>query len=458
MSGPKVVRIVTLEEVRRICDQHLAQVADAARVLREQARRCGRMNGALEATIAAQVARLEQMLEAQRWLDVQKHAPGVVASLRAEGARIQAEVVAQAEAARSRRRRIADTARTLAGAFAAAGMDVPPGVRAAGIGAVDASDDELSTIERELSNALAVLPTVPKASAPSREREELLRRLDAGGAGQTVTDWLAAQAVAPTSAERRLDKLLAELDAMGTEAAAEFSGRAEFIAREASTAQRALLTDSLVLDVGAYVERVRKDEACLAELGTAKASLAGLKSQASRTLSSRIDTALERRAVDEADALCNEASALAAAEIKEAAAAARRQLVLSGLASLGYEVRETMATAWARDGRIVVCKPGAQDYGVELGAPSDASRLQVRLVGSDHPHAARSTRRDADQEAIWCGEFDRLKASLAASGNELVIERALEPGAQVVRTVALPATRSEERTVRQAAPTQRKLP
>jgi hypothetical protein len=42
------------------------------------------------------------------------------------------------------------------------------------------------------------------------------------------------------------------------------------------------------------------------------------------------------------------------------------------------EVREGMGTAWTRNGRFVVKKPNATDYGVELAAPEDASRLQVR--------------------------------------------------------------------------------
>ena len=51
------------------------------------------------------------------------------------------------------------------------------------------------------------------------------------------------------------------------------------------------------------------------------------------------------------------------------AATARRRAVLGGLAKLGYEVRETMATAWANDGRLVLRKPNANDYGIELERP-----------------------------------------------------------------------------------------
>src|SRR5205814_9684847 len=98
-------------------------------------------------------------------------------------------------------------------------------------------------------------------------------------------------------------------------------------------------------------------------------------------------------------------------------------------------VREGMATAWAREGRIVVRKPGETDYGLELGATSDISRLQVRLVGSDQPSAPRDKTRDRNREVSWCSDFDQLKATVAANGGAISVEQALEPGAQAVKTV-----------------------
>lgn len=95
-----------------------------------------------------------------------------------------------------------------------------------------------------------------------------------------------------------------------------------------------------------------------------------------------------------------------------------------------------MATAWARDGRLVVRKPGMTDYGVELAAPADTARLQVRLVGAQTPMQSRSAARDRDHEASWCAEFGALQALLAERGDDLRIERAIEMGVQPVKTVA----------------------
>ena len=41
-------------------------------------------------------------------------------------------------------------------------------------------------------------------------------------------------------------------------------------------------------------------------------------------------------------------------------------------------------------------------------------------------------------ETIWCSEFSQLQELLAESGSEMIIERAVEPGVQPVKTVAFP--------------------
>ncbi len=158
------------------------------------------------------------------------------------------------------------------------------------------------------------------------------------------------------------------------------------------------------------------------------------------------------------EALVAEAAAVIQDEIRVTASVARRRAVLAGLASLGYEVRETMASIWEREGRIVVRKLGMSDYGVELGAPADVSRLQVRLVGSDHPSAPRDSRRDMDQETIWCSEFDQLKAELAGGGNEIIVEKALLPGEQRVKSVSMPQSIQIQTMDTIAVAAERRLP
>lgn len=153
-------------------------------------------------------------------------------------------------------------------------------------------------------------------------------------------------------------------------------------------------------------------------------------------MAARITAAIDS-GLEGADDILTEAQTLIDRETAQLAASARRRAVLQGLAELGYEVRDTMETAWVRDGRLVVRKPNATDYAVEVAAPAEASRLQVRLVGSDRPASPRDARRDCDMETIWCSEFAQLQQLLATRGGEVIIERAAEAGVQPVKTVPL---------------------
>ena len=107
-----------------------------------------------------------------------------------------------------------------------------------------------------------------------------------------------------------------------------------------------------------------------------------------------------------------------------------------GLASLGYEVSEGMATAWVTGGRVVLRKAANPGYGVELSGGSQSDVLQVRAVGIGNPAEARDTGRDRDMETIWCGEFERLQSLVAKAGGNLSIESARPVGQYPLKVVA----------------------
>ena len=117
------------------------------------------------------------------------------------------------------------------------------------------------------------------------------------------------------------------------------------------------------------------------------------------------------------------------------AAEERRRAVLEGLASLGYEVSEGMATAWVEGGRVVLRRAASPGYGVELSGGSQSDLLQVRAVGIGNPTDARDTSRDRDMETIWCGEFQRLQALVGKSGGNLSLESARPVGQYPLKVV-----------------------
>lgn len=439
MSGPKVVCIVTREEVEALCRNLLALLDDAIVRLQAAAARHDRMADPIVASLAGRRTRLERLLIEERFLELQKQAPREVAFVQGELARIHAEAVALRASRRTRGRRLQEAARSVMAALRTEGKGTPEALEAVVAKAASAGEDELGAMQAIVDQALRDLGRGAKAAVASGEGVALARRLAFGEDGRTLAAWLAAQpAAAEVSApDNRLQRLLAEIETLDdATTAAPYLARADAISAEASTHRRALLTDSLILDLAEHKRRREMREAALTSLRQARAALASLDTAAARAIMKRLEAALAAPDTDHGAELAREALDLVAAEMRARAAAARRKAIFEGFAALGYEVREGMATAWARDGRIVVRKPGAADYGVELGAPEDMARLQVRVVRAEN--ASSDAARDRDAETVWCAEFERLRSLIAKQGAEISLERALDPGAQPVKVVPFP--------------------
>src|SRR6516162_11325082 len=193
MSGPKVVRIVTREEIEAICRQHIASVEEAAAELRRCVKRHDALSDALIADLEGRIRELRRLLEENRWTELQKQAPITVTFLKIETQHVRARAIAAAEAARSKGRRIADAARTIISAMEASGHEVPLSLRNVAKGANFADKHELLAMEDVLSQSYAAVATRRTAIRPSKEQLELAGRLGSGERSQSFPEWLAAQ-------------------------------------------------------------------------------------------------------------------------------------------------------------------------------------------------------------------------------------------------------------------------
>lgn len=434
MSGPKVVRIVTREEIEAICRRHLREFDLAAERLRRRARRYDSLDARLDEDLRQRRTRLQGLFDQDRWADLQKSAPAMTAYLAAEETRIQAEAIAALEAARTRRRHVCDTARSCEMALRASGKEVPEQLLRIIKRAPTASDRNVATMS-EVLGAISGELFAGEAGGGARHDAALAARLGVGQVAQSFATWQAERA-AFEARDQRLDNALAVIEATEDAATvARFRERSAAILQEPSSDRRALLTDSLMFEAGEIVARRRRMESKLAQLQSVLAALDALNSPSQ--VRKDIQRAIESEDYLAIDSLIAKGQAVSEAETQQLAAVARRRAVLEGLAELGYEVTEGMNTAWIKDGRVILRKPGVADYGVEIGAPADASRLQVRLVGALHPKSPRSRERDRDQETIWCSEFHQLQALVGRSNGSMVIEKALEVGAVAVKSIDL---------------------
>lgn len=366
-------------------------------------------------------------------MDVQKQAPAVVAFLKGEWTRIEAACIAEATQAREDARRAIGAARSLVVALEAAGLAVDGALqrtaegRLAGVAA-----------RKAIETGLLALGGRNASDGRSETSQVLAGRLSTGEVAMSLEGWLEKAGKRLEREIRRMDAAVAELEAVvGRAEATAFAARAEAADAEQDVSRRALLTDSLVLEAGRAVAAHRASNAARDRLEAAISGLEDLEAQAPTQATAELRSVSAVASGAEITRLAERAEAKLAEVQAEKASASRRRALLEGLAELGYEVRPSMSTALVERGRIVVRRPGGGDYGVEVAAPGATARVQVRLVGSASPATPRTAERDRDAETTWCGDVDRLRAALASAGAELVLVRAVEPGAEPVKTVAL---------------------
>jgi len=453
MSGPKVVTLVTTEEMEAICRTLLAGVDAASAELLAGG---GGGGGDLE-VFGQELERrrqdLNRLMEQGLLNDMYKLASATTVFIKAEAQRFEAQAVAKALSLHERRRHLAGAARGLA-------KSLPQGEQLEQLArqASEVPPEELAGLEQLLrAHCKALVPEL--GTGTGTEQQELASRLGQGLVGVRLEDWL-AQSVKPASArEMQIARALAELEVCGGEARGQTFARRAAALQDANEARQALLSDSLLLDLGAELQRVRQLAVQRAQLKEAQAKLKAVGGAKAAAMERRLEAAIAASASNaaETEALLAEAEKTLKEVLAEIAAAARHRALLKGLATLGYAVREDMATALVHEGRIVVHKSGKTDYGVEIGAPASSERLQVRVVAADQPSPKRSADRDRDQEILWCGEVEKLGELLEAEGSHLEIEKGLAPGVAPIKVVALGAASADAESREAAKPKQRRL-
>lgn len=426
MSGPKVVRIVTREEIIAICEGHLQRLELVLARWQAQASKVGELNEQERAATFARRGRLRALLAQERFAELQKAVPVEIEHLHRDLEDREERAIIRAAERRQREQRLKENALTLLEALQAS----PEGADQALLHSLSrlangASQDDG---ERLLAEGFAQLANASQKETLSETQLALAQQLKVDEAKVSLTDWMAARQpdASRDIRQQRINRHIAELQLLqGTDSATSFLKAQERAEAEPESQRRNLLLDSLVLDLATSTrdfhnkrERLEQLQDLASEIETqAGAEHASLLSQIANCT---IATDLSAMA-----GLIEQCEGLIAAHLQAQAALARREALLGGLASLGYEVREGMATAWAETGKVVLRKPATPGYGVEVGGKADNGRLQVRAVALS---GDRDKARDRDIETIWCSEFQRLQAMLKDRGSELLIERALSVG------------------------------
>jgi hypothetical protein len=422
MSGPKVVHIITREEILDICRGQLARV-DAALA---EWMRIGRRHACVDQEAITAVSNrrdaLAALITAGRFVDLRKQAPIEEAFLRDDIQNRLAKVAAQQSAARMRARREHNAAETLLRTLRVSGRPL--------------NKDLESGLKRgdpqAISAGFALLADNADSPAAAKDLATRLRNDDR----LAFSEWLARQ---PASSEdlamERIDARLAELSPLiDPDTISRWRGRLDE-ADVALPARRALLLDGLEIETGRALTEARRRLQLLSNL---RLILAEVEAADLTLDNSDADWETMTAAMLE-DSLARIRAALEAHRAAKAASS-RREAVLKGLASLGYEVTEGMSMFLAKEGRLVLRSATRPDYGVEVSGASSGERMQMRAVAFEVAGRGPDPARDCDAETIWCGHVSKLKERLATIGGGLKIEKALPVGATPLKRVAVEGT------------------
>ncbi len=434
MSGPKVVRIVTREEILEICQGMLARVDSAL----EQWIRIGQRNDCIDegaiAEAQARRAKLSAMLARDQFMELQKQAPLEEQFLRDD---LQHRLVAAAAAQASQRARDRRKSENSAAVLAA--------LRRAG---TPLASDLEEAIGRGDGSAIArAMDLLASSNEPDVDRE-LASALKDEAASSKGGLWISGAAQSDPAIESILNRIaqIQQLDPAVADSI--WDERLEAI-EKSSAEQRGLLLDVLEVETGRRLDEVKQRAGLVDDL------LAIIAEAHATGLEVAIDEdrvpALRMQQLEQQIAEIRE---MVANRRKERAAAESRAVLLKALGDLGYEVTEGMQTATPVEGKLVLKSASRPDYGVEI---TGAERLQLRPVAFTRGGAGPDVSRDRDAETIWCGDVSVLEAALEGAGAELKIEKSTPVGAVALKRIAVASIASVER--REAPePKQRSVP
>ncbi len=442
MSGPKVVRVVTREERIEICKGLLARLDAAIRALKADATRLDDSEGE---ELARSTVRLDALLELVRTDNFDqaeaqiRQEIGFISSKRSEAIERAASAAAVARRQLNSQRHAATTLiKELERRAPEAHAEL-----AAGLRQIASQSKATITAESVLAKAMLALSRAAPAAHLSEEHQALARSLQATpdpGIGGTGWQSLAAQDKRIVDLQHRL----AQIDVLkSSEATVAFSQRLDALELEADGPLRNMKLDALVIEIAAAVDGLRRLSGLVE---AAQAALAEIVVLGPLTELSSLHKALEAAIANPDEMRLTKVTADATQAVGLARAAraamARREAILAGLATLGYQVNDNMATAWVDEGRVVLRKADADTHGLEIASAPNAQRLQVRAVAFSSGLAATA---NLAAETAWCGDFSRLQEHLRQDAGDLAIERALPVGAVPLKVVQAPTTAAQER-------------
>lgn len=251
----------------------------------------------------------------------------------------------------------------------------------------------------------------------------------------SLDQWLAKQSCTEDPLILRLERLAASVASLdGLHDVSDWLKQINTAAAVPDESRRRLLIDSIAIRLSDEQKRLQLRRANSLILDELEAELAVFGESAASL--SELVTAARQSNIESISELTSQVRQWCDAESRRRDQAESREAILAVLRSLGYDVRESMATAWAEQGQVILQDSSRQDYGVELSTIA-GERLKTQLVRfSNHTQITeKQKQRDIEVETLWCQSHAKVMDELQKRGLQTEVLASRPVGSTPVKVV-----------------------
>jgi hypothetical protein len=427
MSGPKVFRIVSVNEARHSWQTWLVHAQSRLDYWVNTCQRIGTLAEWEEKVQRTRLARMQELVRTDNFDGLMAEGPSFLKHLEANLA-TQLENAANRNLAREKTLSSASiTASVLLKMARESAVELPEQTEALLRQAVDRGVENLPTVEEAILSAAKLLQ--PTAVSPAATSESLASQVE------SVDDWLQRTGYCSTPASQdvqrqAVERLLCELTGLGHFLEVEsFRRRVAAVFDQSADASHVLALEVLCQELQQTVEKARRwDELRQrAEELRAEAEHAGVLNAIHDAISA-FDQAFEQRDTASASASLDVQRGALDAALALKNAESRRLELLNGLKQLGYVVNFGLLKIWTSQKQVIIRKSVQSVTGLELSGDMATGKCQARVVSLDAGaggHAAVDGRLAEEQ---WCSELLDLQRDLGKRGVALLVERSTPAG------------------------------
>jgi hypothetical protein len=288
--------------------------------------------------------------------------------------------------------------------------------------------------DESINHVLDVLESQKLHQSPS-DLQSMVNSITGSPTSVTVDQWLTTHGRRDDPILTRLDELAARIELIsGIENASSWREKIMAVAQIPDDARRRLQADSIAIQLADERKRLQRLRDRMRQLDELESLLAAFETSGAHLLqqieNARIDTSLGL------EGLKSDVESWCAEEGKRRDQAICQHAILSVLRSMGYDVRESMFTAWAQHGHVIVQDSSRQDYGVELCTlPGGRLRTQLVRFGNQNETSEKQRQRDTEVEHQWCKSHIKVLEALDEQGLAPEVLAARTAGSTPVKVI-----------------------